>query len=187
MLEQIWNAAIVAVVTVGILLSNAAINMQSFAMSIFAPSIVAPNQVPAGTKNLATVTADASPARKALDAVGGKDIKLGTSSSFMCGENADPLACSYKSKVVLIHDRDANKDYDFWYPVMMHEYAHQIQYTQWDALNNSPEYKDMFGSDYELLADCMANARIPGYVPIYGKPCSAQQKDFGRKVWNHSL
>lgn len=121
------------------------------------------------------------PARQALDAVGGTDIKLGAA-PVVCGRE-DSMACAYPTGVVLMVEDYANENYDFYYPVMMHEYAHQIQFKYGQELDYSQGYEQLFGGDKEWLADCMAASKIPGYSSNYQYKCSVEQKNYGAGVW----
>ena len=121
------------------------------------------------------------PARQALDAVGGTDIKLGAAPE-VCGRG-DSMACAYPSGVVLIVEDYANENYDFYYPIMMHEYAHQIQFKYGQELDYSQKYEQLFNMDKEWLADCMAASKIPGYSSNYQYQCSQEQKEYGADAW----
>lgn len=121
------------------------------------------------------------PARQALNAVGGEDIKLGAA-PVVCGRS-DSLACSYPSGTILLADAYTNGDYDYYYPIMMHEYAHHFQFQYADALERSQKYKELFNSDKEWLADCMAASKIPGYMSNYRYQCSPEQKEYGAGAW----
>lgn len=121
------------------------------------------------------------PARQALDAVGGTDIKLGAA-PMVCGRD-DSMACAYPTEVILLVDDYANENYDFYYPVMMHEFAHQIQFKYGRELDYSQGYEQLFGGDKEWLADCMAASKIPGYSSNYQYQCSQAQKEYGADVW----
>jgi hypothetical protein len=121
------------------------------------------------------------PARQALDAVGGTDIKLGAA-PVVCGRD-DSLACSYPSGVILLADAFANGNYDYYYPIMMHEYAHHFEFKYGRELEESKGYEQLFGLDKEWLADCMAASKIPGYMSNYRYECSSEQKEYGAGAW----
>lgn len=121
------------------------------------------------------------PARQALDAVGGTDIKLGAA-PVICGRT-DSLACSYPSGVILLADAFTNENYDYYYPIMMHEYAHHFEFKYDAELESSQKYEQLFNLDKEWLADCMAAAKIPGYMSNYRYECSAEQKAYGAGAW----
>lgn len=121
------------------------------------------------------------PARQALDAVGGIDIKLGAAPE-VCGRS-DSLACSYPSGVVLLADAFSNENYDYYYPIMMHEYAHHFEFKYGDRLESSQKYEQLFNLDKEWLADCMAASKIPGYMSNYRYQCSTEQKEYGAGAW----
>jgi hypothetical protein len=131
-------------------------------------------------EGLRTLPAD-HPARKALDAVGGANILLGAA-PVVCGFD-NSLACAYPSGVILLAEEFTNEDYDYYYGVMMHEYAHQIQFKYREDLEYSEQYDVLFGKDIEWLADCMAAAKIPGYSSNYQYKCSASQVTYGAKAW----
>jgi hypothetical protein len=131
-------------------------------------------------KGLRTFPAN-HPARKALDAVGGTDIMLGAA-PVVCGRE-DSMACAYPTGVILLAEDFANENYEFYYPVLMHEYAHQIQYRNNDDMEYSQGYEELFGKDREWLADCMAAAKIPGYSSNYRYECSSAQVAYGAKAW----
>ena len=129
---------------------------------------------------LRTLSSD-HPARLALDAVGGLDIKLGAA-PLVCGRE-DSMACAYPTGVILMVEDYADENYDFYYPVMMHEYAHQVQFKHGQELDRSSQYEQLFGRDGEWLADCMAASKIPGYSSNYQYECSQAQKEYGAGAW----
>lgn len=129
---------------------------------------------------LRTLASD-HPARRALDAVGGTDIKLGAA-PLVCGRE-DSMACAYPTGVILMVEEYANENYEFYYPVMMHEYAHQVQFKYNQELYYAPKYEQLFAGDVEWLADCMAASKIPGYSSNYHYECSEAQKEYGAGVW----
>lgn len=131
-------------------------------------------------EGLKTLQSD-HPARQALDAVGGVNIMLGTA-PVVCGLD-NSLACAYPTGVILFAEESANEDYDFFYAVMMHEYAHQIQYKHREKMENAAGYRELFQKDIEWLADCMAAARIPGYTSNYHYSCTNAQIEYGRQAW----
>lgn len=121
------------------------------------------------------------PARQALDAIGGTDIKLGAAPQ-VCGQS-NSLACAYPNGVILLAEMYANENYDYYYPIMMHEYAHQFQFKYGQELDYSQKYEQLFNMDKEWLADCMAAAKIPGYFSNYQYQCSQEQKNYGAGAW----
>lgn len=122
------------------------------------------------------------PARIALDAIGGTDIKLGSATS-VCGPTNEAMACAYGNDVILLDDEYVNEDYDFLYHAMMHEYAHQVQFDYQLEMEASPGYSALFDSSYEWIADCMSASRIPGYLSGYMHGCSSEQLTYGENAW----
>lgn len=153
--------------------------------SVPAELIVHAAEVNGDTENLQTLPAS-HPARLALNAVGGADIKLGSAKT-VCGKAPidNAAACAYASfKVVLIAERDLENSYDYFYDIMMHEYAHQVQFSNWESLESSQEYKVLFEGDLEWLADCMSAAKIQDYRSGYEYSCTSAQVAYGAKAWS---
>lgn len=152
--------------------------------SVAAEMIVHAAEVNGDTENLQTLHAS-HPARLALNAVGGEDIKLGSAKT-VCGKPIDEaIACAYAPfKVVLIVEEDLEKSYDYFYGIMMHEYAHQVQFSNLKSLESSEAYKILFDADLEWLADCMSVAKIQNYRSGYEYSCTSEQLVYSKKAWS---
>lgn len=121
-------------------------------------------------------------ARRALDAVGGGWVCLGVADVVCSVDWA--AACSHPGGYIEMARFNAYESYDYWYPLMMHEYAHQIQYQNYTVMLNSSGYNNLFGGNIEWLADCMAMSRISGYSSGYGYGCSQDQLNYASNAWN---
>lgn len=121
--------------------------------------------------------------RAALDEVGGGWVAL-YSEDVVCSWT-EAVACSYYDGKIIIANKYAGESKEWWLGYMAHEYAHQIQYRQWDRLNSggAPQFDALFGRDIEWLADCMAQNRYPQFISGYGYSCSQQQLDYSGATW----
>jgi len=63
---------------------------------------------------------------------------------------------------------------------MAHELAHQYQFQVWDTLMSSPTYASLYGSNIELLANCMTRARNYNGGGHY---CTSEQKEWANNIW----
>ncbi len=120
--------------------------------------------------------------RQALDAVGGSWVRLGAADQVCSVDWA--AACAHYDAYIEVDTEYLGNSYDWWYPIMMHEYAHQVQFQHYDKMMNSSQFKALFGSDVEWLADCMSMARMSGYSSGYGYGCSGDQINYGANAWN---
>lgn len=120
--------------------------------------------------------------RQALNDVGGSWVSLGAA-DIVCRVDW-AAACAHPGGYIEVDTQYLGNSYWWWYPIMMHEYAHQIQYNHWTKLNNSNRYYELFGGDAEWLADCMSAARISGYESAYGYSCSQDQINYGSGGWS---
>jgi hypothetical protein len=64
---------------------------------------------------------------------------------------------------------------------MRHELAHIYQYRVYNDLMPSAGYNRVFGSNIELLADCMVTQRFGGYT-TYG--CTGEQVAWAAGIWD---
>lgn len=120
--------------------------------------------------------------RQALNDVGGGWVRLGAA-PVVCGVEW-AVACADPSGYIEVDSDYLGRGYNWWYKIMMHEYAHQIQFPHYDQMVKSPTYQNLFGGNIEWAADCMAAARIPGYYSGYGYSCNADQLNYGANAWN---
>lgn len=141
--------------------------------------IIKPTEV-GNPKGLITLPAK-HPARLILDEVGGQSIKLGTAEKVCDWDGA--AGCAYTAGVILIAEDYANEDEEILRSLMLHEYAHHVQFKHQVALDKSPTFEQLFKWDAEWLADCMAMTRQKNYTSGYEYKCSEQQKAYGSKVW----
>lgn len=88
-------------------------------------------------------------------------------------------------KHVQVAEKYLHYSYNLWYMIMMHEYAHTVQLTNYDALSKSESFQKLFGKDLELQADCMAEAVIgEDYFSTYSNTCTPEQLASASNVWN---
>lgn len=125
-------------------------------------------------------------ARRALNDVGGSWVDLRTADT-VCSSGA-AMACSSSNGHITVANRVMGRGYDFMYKLMMHEYAHQIQFLSLEELYASPQYAALFGhfgaAAIEAAADCMAQARTSMDGVGYGMGCTDAQLEWGRKAWD---
>lgn len=122
------------------------------------------------------------PARTALDQIGGPHIKLGSAPE-VC-ETDTAIACAYPSGVILMKTEYLELDDNVLYSVLLHEFAHQIQFAHWNQMNASGGFYSLFDEDVEWMADCMAQSQ-GSYVTFsdHKKQCSEEQVDYGARAW----
>lgn len=121
-------------------------------------------------------------ARKYLDAVGGKDVRVKDFNG-RCGSSKRTVAaCSYSDGSIGIHKSFNSMSTSRQRWAMTHEYAHQKQFAVWSRLMKSPTYKSLFKSDLELLANCMASQR--GYTN-HGvhRLCTPARLKYSANIW----
>jgi len=94
------------------------------------------------------------------------------------GRYAD--ACSYSSGYIAVAPAIAGYGQGRLQWAMAHEFAHQVQFSVWGALQRSGTFASLFGGDMEALANCMAAAK--GYGP-----CAGAQLEFARGVWGRNV
>jgi hypothetical protein len=125
--------------------------------------------------------------RAALDAVGGGWVAL-YSEDVVCNW-AEAVACSYYDGKIIIANKYAGESKEWWLGYMAHEYAHQIQYKQWNRITTggAPGFDRLFGRDIEWLADCMAQVKVPGFVSGYGYSCTQEQLDYSSAAWSENF
>lgn len=146
--------------------------------------IASQNSQPAPTEPINEANVDLSNARAALDEVGGNWVTLG-SSNIVCN-NASAIACATPGNVnVASHVAENSKDW--WIGPMTHEYAHQIQYQNWESLMASSLAIQLFGEGdrmIENMADCMTAVKVPGYIGPYQPSCSQEQLTYSSSAWS---
>lgn len=124
-------------------------------------------------------------ARRALDDVGGGAFRLSTA-DVVC-ESSTAVGCAGRDGTITIAHRVLGRGYGYLYQLMMHEYAHQVQFASEDRMKASPRYQALFVLDgvdpIEAAADCMAQARteMPDVGYEYG--CSPEQLAWGQGAW----
>lgn len=127
---------------------------------------------------------DLTSARAALDEVGGSWVTL-DARDLVC-DMTDAIACATPGHVsVASHVAENSKEW--WIGPMTHEYAHQIQYQNWDKVMNSVRAVELFGEGdrrIENMADCMTVSKLPNYIGPYQPNCSAEQVAYGTEAWN---
>ena len=123
--------------------------------------------------------------RQALNDVGGGWVNLGAADVVCSLDWA--AACAHPGGYIEVDTEYLGQSYDWWYPIMLHEYAHQIQFIHWTNLQSAPRYQQLFGNDIEWLTECMSQARMPDYYSTYGYSCSQEQVNYGSGVWSGIL
>lgn len=117
--------------------------------------------------------------RQRLNAVGGGHIKLTQYSGSCSGRFA--VACSARGGNIFVHPDIAKMSSSRKNWAMVHELAHQYHFLKWDAVNSSSGYRQLFRSNPEVLANCMASAR--GYSN-HGHRCSKDMVSWASGVWS---
>lgn len=124
-------------------------------------------------------------ARRALDDVGGARVGL-RSADIVC-DSAVAVACSSPEGHITVANRVMGKGYEFLRQLMMHEYAHQVQFRSKAKMEASENYQSLFGEfgddAFEAAADCMAQARIAMPDVGYDLGCTADQLAWGKGAW----
>lgn len=123
-------------------------------------------------------------AREAMNAID-PSIKL-TVVENAC-EREDVMACvtSFNPRNVQVTAQYSDANYDLWYSIMMHEYAHVYQFENYSDFTGSKTVKNLFNSDPELHADCMAESRIgEGYFSTYENSCTDEQLEAAAEAWD---
>lgn len=119
-------------------------------------------------------------ARKALNDVGGGNYCL-AASEVVCN-NPKAVGCAYGGGKIEVAVSYLNKySYYDWYTIMLHETAHQVQYS--NKILTTPEFKNIFNNDIEWLAECMSLARMPDYNSGYNYSCSQEQLNIAARAW----
>jgi hypothetical protein len=122
--------------------------------------------------------------RKAMDAI---DSSITITVVDQACNAPEAMACvsSANPKNVQVTGQYLYFSYEIWYMVMMHEYAHTVQFTNYNDFISSERFKTLFNSNPELHADCMAKAKIgETYVSNYGNVCSDEQTAAGNEAWS---
>lgn len=117
--------------------------------------------------------------RQRLNAVGGGHINLVEYDGTCGGQFA--AACSYSGGTIKVHSSIAGWSSARKSWAMTHELAHQSHFNAWNDINASAGYQQLFGSNPEILANCMASAR--GYSN-HGHHCSSDMVNWAAGIWN---
>lgn len=127
----------------------------------------------------APATGDAlSRARPKLDALGGSWVELRTFDGSCGGRRSQ--ACATPGVISLRPDTIGLSDRIFdW--IVVHEYAHMIQFKNWNEITGHEKYQRLFGGDIEWLANCMASA---WGQHAHHRTCSAEMLDESHAIWN---
>lgn len=120
--------------------------------------------------------------RSILNKVGGSHITLKEYDGNCGGVNAP--ACSFSNGWIGVTSALAPRSYSYKVWVMTHELAHHYQFTMMTRIKASATYQSMFGSNIELLANCMAYAHGS---PRYGHTCSTAQVNWSASIWRGAL
>lgn len=116
--------------------------------------------------------------RQRLNTVGGGHINLEEYDGTCGGQFA--AACSFSGGTIKVHSSIAGWSSSRKNWAMSHELAHQSHFNRWSEINGSAGYQQLFGSNPELLANCMASAR--GYTN-HGHRCSGEMVNWASGVW----
>lgn len=129
-------------------------------------------------------------AEKALDDISGGTVDFVIDKDG-CRNTLTPyvLACVRGDNPLRVYVVDENaaevESYEFWFPIMMHEFAHTIQLRNYGTITVSAGYINEFESDLEWYADCMAQWKIgASYVSSYGNTCTTKQLQLGKDAWS---
>jgi hypothetical protein len=155
-----------------------------------APPVAVAPETPEPSQDVTEPTAETyessderlKPVRQALDKAGGSWVRL-NSADVVCDSEA-AAACSDPAGFITVKNSYLDEDYAFWLYAMTHEYAHQVQFMDWNELEASPRYETLFNGDVEWLADCMSLSRYPNYTSGYGYACTAEQLAYSKQAWN---
>jgi len=115
--------------------------------------------------------------RSILNSVGGSGVRL-VAFDGQCGR-VWAAACS-KSGAIMVNSSIGGWSYNRKVWAMDHELAHQYQFRVWSTLMASDTYRSLFGSNIELLANCMTQARGLNYS---SQRCSGSQVAFAGGIW----
>lgn len=115
--------------------------------------------------------------RSILNSVGGSGVRL-VAFDGQCGR-VWAAACS-KSGAIMVNSSIGGWSYNRKVWAMDHELAHQYQFRVWSTLMASDTYRSLFGSNIELLANCMTQARGLNYS---SQQCSGSQVAFAGGIW----
>lgn len=116
--------------------------------------------------------------RQRLNDVGGGHIALVEYDGW-CGSQF-AAACSFMDGTIKVHSSIADMSSGARSWAAAHEYAHQVHFVYWFQVNNSPGYQQLFGSNPETLANCMAASA--GYGNR-GQHCSGEMLDWAGGIW----
>lgn len=116
--------------------------------------------------------------RSILNKAGGSRVTLKQYDGNCSGVRA--AACSFSSGYIGVTSALAGYSYSYKVWVMTHELAHQYQFKVMHQIKGAGTYRSLFGSNIELLANCMAYAKG---APRYGHACSSAQVNWSSSIW----
>lgn len=122
-----------------------------------------------------------SRARPILDSLGGSWVQLGLFDGYCSGVYT--TGCSTSGLIQLRPDTVGLGDAKFRW-LIVHEFSHQVQLTNWNGITSHPTYDALFGGNIELLSNCMASA---WGATAHGHSCSPQMIEEASYVWNGSF
>lgn len=122
-----------------------------------------------------------SRARPILDSLGGSWVQLGLFDGYCSGVYT--TGCSTSGLIQIRPDTVGLGDAKFRW-LIVHEFSHQVQLTNWNAITSHPTYYALFGGNIELLSNCMASA---WGATAHGHSCSPQMIEEASYVWNGSF
>lgn len=127
-------------------------------------------------------------AEQALDDITGGRVNVVVGAGICSSAQAVACVSSADPNTVRVEERfttDRRYTYTVWYNIMMHEYAHVIQFNNFETLKNSNAFRQSFDEDFEWHADCMAKSIIGDtYLSGYNYSCSSEQLEVARAAWN---
>ncbi|WP_248149891.1 hypothetical protein [Microbacterium aoyamense] len=119
--------------------------------------------------------------RQRLTNVGGGHIELRQFDG-SCG-GVQSVACAYSTGGIRVAPAIASWSSARKNWAMVHELAHTVHFSRWSAVAASAGYAQLFGSDPELLANCMASAR--GYTNHgHAGQCTGDRIAWAAQLWN---
>jgi len=68
--------------------------------------------------------------------------------------------------------------------VLLHEFAHVVQFKYELELDESPDFARLFNSDVEFHADCMSLSLKPDFATAYGSVCTPEHLAAAKDAWD---
>lgn len=122
--------------------------------------------------------------RQRLTNVGGSHVELREFDGQCGGTYA--LACAYSQGYIAVAPGIASWSGSRKNWAMVHELAHTYHFARWGAVAGSGGYSQLFGSNPELLANCMASAR--GYTDHgHNSQCNSDRLAWAAALWNGNV